>query len=643
MCGIAGILRVHEPGAEPPPPHLAIPEAWLDILDEGIRHRGPDGQGRFRDRTIRSDGRVVDVALVHRRLAVIDPATGHQPMVWSEPGHTVAVVFNGCIYNHRALRSELAGAGFEFRTDHSDTEVIVHGWRRWGPRLPEHLHGMYALAVWDSRRSGLFLARDPFGEKPLYFVGQPLGGGTGWCAFASTPPPLLRLPDRVFPGGSRGLIRPRRIWDWIRKGYGASPYRGLRLVPTETSSRLGNDLNSLHRYLDREAPADADPALWPAPLDEARTAEMLRRAVQRRLEADVPLACFLSGGVDSSLVALFAREALGEIQTFTVRMPDPRYDESRYAERVARAIGTRHATLDADPRPAEDLIDLIHTLGLPFGDSSLLPTAWVSRAARRHVTVALSGDGGDELFCGYERYAAGHWLRDARFLIRLLPPTALGAGHPKSLRSKLERLVHAARARNPHELGAIFGLSDMARLTRRPEPAGLHPDRWGAARMRLWDLRDYLPNDLMRKTDAASMRVALEVRAPFLDHDLARAALATPVSRLMPRGQRKGLLRAVARPLLPADAVDRPKMGFAIPIGEWFRSDFGGMRQLLMDHLHCAEPFGPPGLGIDLNLSFVRQLIDEHMSGRRDHSQRLYMLLVLSIWSRWVARSTHSG
>lgn len=651
MCGIAGILRVHQPRAALPPPQQAIPDAWLDILDEGIRHRGPDGQGRFRDRVVRRDGAVVDVALVHRRLAIIDPDTGHQPMIDDRgPGHPdrprsgrVVAVFNGCIYNHRDLRRQLQSAEHEFRTDHSDTEVIIHGWRQWGPRLPEHLHGMYALAIWDALDAGLFLARDPFGEKPLYVVGEPRGSIGTICAFASSPAPLLALPDEVFPGGSRGLVRPRRIWDWIRKGYGSSPYRAIRLLAPEQQSRLGEDLARLHQYLHRSAPPGADPASWPPPLDPDRTLDLLRQAVERRLEADVPLGCFLSGGVDSSLVAALARSAVGRLRTFTVRMPDPRYDESAHAERVAGAISAEHATLDCRARPAEDLEALIRTLGLPFGDSSLLPASWVSRAAREHVKVALCGDGGDELFCGYDRYVAAQWLQRWHAPARLLPSADTLGGHPKSLRSRLGRLGDAARARNQHELNAIFSLEDMARLTGRPEPPRLRPDRWGAARLRLWDLRDYLPNDLLRKTDAASMAFALEVRSPFLDHDLARAALATPIETLMPQGQRKGLLRAVARRLLPPDVADRPKMGFAIPVGEWFRTDFGGMKQLLVDHLHSAEPFGPPRLGLDLRLSFVRRLIDEHMTGRRDHSQRLYMLLVLSIWSRWLGQVSRRG
>jgi asparagine synthase (glutamine-hydrolysing) len=374
---------------------------------------------------------------------------------------------------------------------------------------------------------------------------------------------------------------------------------------------------------------------------------LIERAVARRLEADVPLCCFLSGGVDSSLVAHFARKLKPDLRTFCVRMPDPRYDESAHAERVAKHLHTDHTTLDADPDPARDLIRLINGLGQPFGDSSLLPTYWVSKAAREHAKVALSGDGGDELFVGYERYMAADLLARHWPLLQKIPRWLLRRTHPRGRVHKLGRLGEMARDFEALGLLAtesIFTNEQIAALLDEPPPALTPPPprlaagdgagprgRFEAlAALRRADLRAYLPDDLLCKVDAASMAVALEVRSPYLDRDLAEALVATPIERLIPGRKRKGLLRRIARTHLPASAVERPKMGFAVPVGHWLRTDFGGLRGLLLDHLQSTEPFGP----IRLQPLAVHRLVDEHMSGRRDHGQRLFCLLTLSIWAR---------
>lgn len=383
--------------------------------------------------------------------------------------------------------------------------------------------------------------------------------------------------------------------------------------------------------------------------------QQLAHAVASRLEADVPLGCFLSGGIDSALVAHYARSRLGDLHTFTVRMPDARYDESEAAYRSSQHLGTTHHTLDCEARPAEDLVHLIHQLGLPLGDSSLLPTFWVARAARRFVKVVLTGDGGDEMFCGYERHTIDRTLqimRHAMLPMRLTAALIPGNVHPRSKFAKGLRLVSAAGYRGYDDLVAIFptplwrALVGTSVSRRRGESQHeLHG--------RDYDAERYLPGDLMRKADTATMAVALEARNPFLETELSRRALATPLSVLMPNGERKGLLKQVARKYLPPDIVERPKQGFAIPIGEWFRNDFGRMRQLLFDHLESADPF--PGLadtGVAINMDFVRRMLREHdAAGQkslnpwrgRDHSQRLYALLVLSIWARWLDRVRHEG
>jgi asparagine synthase (glutamine-hydrolysing) len=347
---------------------------------------------------------------------------------------------------------------------------------------------------------------------------------------------------------------------------------------------------------------------------------------------------------------VMATRHLSQLHTFCMRMPDPRYDESEYAERVAKHLGTKHETLDIAPRPAEDLVHLIHSLGLPFGDSSLLPAYWLCAAARDRVTVALSGDGGDELFLGYQRYSGAEVLKRWHRLLGSTPLGAIGQQRPKGLLAKMSRLCNAAKADNQYEMHTVFDEPTLTRLIEemgmRKRRAKIGAPRWGASAYRSWDLVDYLTDDLLRKTDTASMVNGLEVRCPMLDHRLVHAALDTPIDTLMPRGQRKGLLRAVARKYLPPEIVDRPKMGFAIPVGEWFRTDYGGMRQLLYDHLESADPF--PGLaesGVEINMGFVQQMLGEHDAAGersvnpwhgRDHSQRLYMLVVLSIWCRWL-------
>lgn len=662
MCGIAGILRVHPPGTAVPPPLAAIPELWLDILDEAVKHRGPDGQGRFRDRAVRADGTVVDVALVHRRLSVLDHAGGAQPMVSRGASDAIAVLFNGCIYNHRKLRKELQAAGLEFVTDHSDTEVLVHGWRHWKAGLFPRLDGMFATVIWDRAAAQLVLARDAFGEKPLHLYHVHREGA--WInAFASVP--IESTPLRGQLGPSDVDILPQSSFaTWVRFGCDhATPVQGASAV-------LPGSIVSYHH---REGPWEALPEFMsegaPAPtatpfgplhnevwfgtnqrrhnLSPEEVEPLLAAAVSARLDADVDLGCFLSGGIDSSLIALLAHRVKPDLRTFTVRMPDDRYDESPTAQAVANLIGTHHTTLDCHADPSADLVTLIRQIGVPFGDSSLLPTHWVARAAREHVTVSLSGDGGDELFLGYERFRAAEWMHSslAQFGSTMLDISP--GPDPRSKRAKLARFMNATRHEGYFDLLSIFPSSMMRELVHpdaleelgMPWQQGHIGDAGDAAAA---DALFYLPCDLMRKSDSAAMAVALEVRSPFLDSTLARTTLSSTVSSLMPGGRRKGLLREVARKHLPAEIVDRPKQGFAIPIGDWFRSDYGGMRQLLMDHLNSADPWGPASLGIDLNMKFVRQMLDEHMgtgvSGRvvRDHSQRLYMLLVLSIWAKWM-------
>ncbi len=667
MCGIAGVIKIHDPkDGTPPPPLEAIPEAWLDILDESIKHRGPDGQGRFRDRAIRDDGTIVDVALVHRRLSIIDHEGGSQPMVHDgehlrpdltyQPGETpiiaseiepekpvVAVVFNGCIYNHRELRKELEAAGHVFETDHSDTEVLVHGWREWKASIHSKLDSMDACFLWDSGSVSYLTMRDLAGEKPLY-EGQVLNTHS----FCTNQAAILLWFGVQFPNWRNELsgIVPRDITQWVQNGQGFELPNCIANHQHHASSVLYSPFN------DRERFGYEIPDRLTSELDSKHSSTLssaLVNAVNSRLEADVPLGVFLSGGIDSALIAAIAYQERPDIKTFTVRMPDEWYDESVAAQQTAESIGTDHTTLDCEANPAGDLVMLIEQLGLPFGDSSLLPTYWVSKAAREHIKVALSGDGGDELFGGYRRHTIAPMLNRWHHLLKLIPTSLLDQRHPGSKTTYLARLATAARYGGYTELLAIFPTPDLRKLIPSIDGESVGNDTFHEITDPLrHDFTHYLPDDLLRKTDTASMAVGLEVRAPFLARDLVEAAMRTPLDTLMPNGERKGLLKQVARKYLPDHIVDRPKQGFAIPIGEWFRSDYGSMRQLLIDHLRSSDPF--PGLndaGVQINMKFVEQMLKEHDAAGeksinpwhgRDHSQRLYMLLVLSIWCKWLDR-----
>jgi asparagine synthase (glutamine-hydrolysing) len=689
MCGIAGILRVFPPGATPPEPDISIPQSWIDTLDEHVKHRGPDGFGVFRDRALRSDGATVDVALIHRRLAIIDPAHGHQPMR-SQDGR-VAVVFNGCIYNHAELRRELEQQGCVFQSDHSDTEVLVHGWHHAESQVFRRIEGMYACAIWDRRHADFFLSRDWHGEKPLYecmsFVPTQVTDiesstsrrecsmheqhGVRWFASSASACTALSFVLQSQAVISN-LTAPVSVDRFLRTGSarvkwslgheidaGAfelpNPRRSRESVEQEVTRaipHIGNHKDDFidARWLERRCSYRLRHVSQPTAvgsLDESRTESLLRQSVISRLITDVPLGCFLSGGVDSSLIAAFAQDHLRargqRLQTFTMQMPHAAYDESPYAQAVAEHLQTEHHVLTCETNVASDLVKLIEQLGLPFGDSSLLPTYWLCKAARQHVKVALAGDGGDELFAGYDRHWAGLFLNKYGRVLRALPSADLIAdNNPKSSPSRLARLVDAAKHAGYEDLVAIFPASMFATLTNTPiDEKWMKETRDRSRQSYPWqhDTLNYLPDDLLRKTDTASMAVALEVRCPFLSRELAAAAWHTPPNVLLPRGERKGLLRAVARKFIPASIIDRPKQGFAIPLGDWFRDNYGGLRDLYLDLvINASDPFPEKLLGLTINRQYVKQLTDEHMTAKRDHAQRLYLLLVFAIWSRWMNR-----
>ncbi len=611
MCGVAGILKLDHQAPEP---------ELLDRMARHLRPRGPDGQGRD------ADG---PCALLHTRLSVVDLMGGHQPMTVPQRNRDgeLTLTFNGEIYNHRALRRRLESLGHAFVSDHCDTEVLLHGYREWGTELPKHLHGMFAFAVWDTRKQELFLVRDRAGKKPLYayrdderfvfasLIGAVLAG-------------LKHTPE----------IDDEALSTYLAFGYTfeRSLLRGVFELPAAHWMRI-----------DKHGSQQTERYWQPPPLSRTSTQlgavdaieELLTEAVVARLEADVPLGCFLSGGIDSSLVAAIAQRQLGDtrLQTFNVAMPEARYDEGPWAQVAADHIGAEHHTLRAEPHVEDDLQRLIATHGEPTADSSVLPTFWLSQAARRHVTVALSGDGGDELFGGYDRYRALRLLGRWRGLLKLMP--SLRGGDGKSKRARLGRLIAAAR----HDDQRKQYLS-MIRLFRPDQvgelgvtlgqpidsPPGWDSEADPAEAARRWDMLHYLPYDLLRKVDRASMAVALEVRCPMLDTQVYDLAGHLPLSVLMPGGVSKALLKKVASKYLPGAVVRRPKAGFSVPIGRWFRDELRDtLRSHLLDDRHLVETLG-------CRHDALYQLIADHESGRTDHAHRLFALLTLSMWLAWL-------
>ncbi len=653
MCGIAGILRLHHDliDADVAP----IDRAVLDAMDDAIAFRGTDDNGRFQD-TFNSSSLSADIALTHMRLSILDHQGGHQPMILKVPGITatdsnddtasIAVVFNGCISNHKTLRKQLESEhACVFQTDHSDTEVLLHGYLIWGAAdLALRLEGMFAFVIWDGRNASIVMCRDRAGEKPLYYSmdsqDQPnmvTFGSTipsviaGVCDTNNTHKPVLTqdtdaIATAIIEGFCHGDTTPYAEIKQVQPGGCVEIHPGRSAQIGSWTSKTHTTKIHPHAHRDQHITCDEIDTL-------------LNRAVCERLESDVPLGCFLSGGVDSSLIAYYAQNAMqGKLQTFSVKMPDPRYDESREASAVAQTLQTNHTTLEVEANPAEDLEYLIKILGQPFGDSSILPTYWVAKAAREYVKVALSGDGGDELFLGYERYQGAKLIARYGSFLRYFPASLVSNAHPKSRLSQLARLANAAKYDGYADLRRIFPTSfaDKLLIGSFAVTDGvcecdsvLHDVSNAISHASHNDMTTYLPDDLLRKVDTATMAVALEVRCPFLDSNVIDAATCAPVKDLMPHGERKGLLKQVARKYLPKCVIDRPKMGFAIPIGEWFRSDFGQLGTMLNDYLLTStEPFGT--IPIDRNV--VRILVNEHMSERRDHGQRLFSLLTLAIW-----------
>ena len=621
MCGITGFVR--SDGAP-------VDRDVLARMNETIRHRGPDEDGFHL-----SDG----VGLAMRRLAIIDLKSGQQPI--HNADRTAWIVYNGEIYNYRELRKDLESRGHRFYTD-SDTEAIVHAYDEYGTDCPKYLRGMFALAIWDERDKSLFLARDRVGKKPLLYAQV-----NGQLVFGSEFMALLQHPDVSRDVNYEAI---HHYLSFICVPAPLTAYRSISKLPPGHSLLWKNGQIKLERYwqIDFSNKISIDE-------DEAgeRVVDLLRDAVRVRLMSEVPLGAFLSGGIDSSaVVALMAQESSDRVKTFSIGFEEQDFSELHHARRVAEHVGTDHHEFIVKPDAMEILPTLVEHYGEPYADSSAIPSYYVSRETRKHVTVALNGDGGDECFAGYERYAA---MNVAQRYVKLLP-AAIRNGVIKNL---AHALPQAQSRKNPIRKAQRFleaaSLSPVQRYLRwisafdeqaklqlysddfRHETAAFSTigfiEPWFAKAngagivdaSLLTDTMTYLPNDLLVKMDIASMAVSLEARSPFLDHHLMEFAASLP-ERLKLRGMTtKYLLKRVLKKFVPEENLTRAKMGFGIPEGQWFR---GSMKTFLCDTL-LSEKALSRGL---FDRDKVRQIVDQHVEHKVDHDQRLWSLLMLELW-----------
>ena len=621
MCGIAGLVRLQpERGAG------SLARTALAMADT-LAHRGPDDAGVWEsaDHT---------VALSHRRLSIVDLSPlGRNPMSWD--GGRLWITFNGEIYNFLELRRELESAGYRFRS-HTDTEVILAAYDQWGLPCLERFAGMFAFALWDAPKRRLWLVRDRLGKKPLYYSET-----RGTLRFAS------ELKAIVVDDAVPRDVDPDAMRLYLQYGYVPSPrtiYSSVRKLPPAHYLICENGAVSVRRYWDPVPFALARASVTEAEA-EAQLESHLATAVRQRMIADVPLGGFLSGGIDSSLiVALMQEQSAVPVKTFTIRFDDPEMNEADHAAAVARHLHTEHYEQTCDERQMLDVVDRLPDMyDEPFADSSAVPTYLVSRIARELVTVALSGDGGDELFHGYPRY---RFHAQAAVALKMPRPLRRGVafGADRLPTRRLRRIAEILRSDDEDSYARFISWwrpNDVVALTGQPTPeaaayadararsSALSPDD----RLGLIDLVSYLPEDILTKVDRASMAVSLEVRAPFLDHRVVEFALGLPTS-LKRRGRTtKWLLRKLLDKRVPRALIDRPKMGFGVPLDDWFR---GPLRERMDSY--CAGP-DFEDLGIDPAL--LRRTWAEFTSGRGHRTPVLWQMFMLAAWSRRFRTASH--
>jgi asparagine synthase (glutamine-hydrolysing) len=619
MCGIAGRVNFD--------PSRPVDPAVLSAMTDAVAHRGPDAAGHFI---------APGVGLGHRRLSIIDLSTGDQPLA-NEDG-SVQVVFNGEIYNFAEVRAELVARGHRFRTA-SDTEIIVHGYEEWGDRCVDRFRGMFAFALWDASARRLLLARDRLGVKPLFYAELP---GVG-LVFGSEIKSLLEDPDVPRDW------RPDAIDKYLTLLYIPAPdtiYRAVRKLPPAHVLVADAGGIRISRYWDLAFTGGGEERSEEACLEELDA--LLREAVGLRLISDVPLGAFLSGGIDSSAVVAYMKEASRTPPvTISVGFNDRDYDEVEHAETVARHLGCEFHALVANPQVEDLLPKLAWHFDEPFADSSAVPTYYVSKAARELVTVALSGDGGDELWAGYARHRVEAWeqrvrgalgpaRRAAAWLGSALPLSVKGARSLRHLAARPDEAYARKHAYGMFEPGAKDRLytREFAGAVTHADALASFRDAWHDCpspdpmdRALYVDARTYMIDDVLTKVDRMSMAVSLEAREPLLDHKLLEFAARVPMSLKLRNGRGKYLLRRALERRVPHSILERGKRGFAAPIGEWLRGPLAAMtHELLLDGRLRDR-------GI-LDAREVARLWNEHRSRRADHPHRLWQLIMLELWFR---------
>lgn len=624
MCGIAGWANLETKTS----PNGG--EAVLHAMCEKMKHRGPDSEGLWLEN---------GVALGMRRLSIIDLHTGEQP-VYSEDKQVV-VVMNGELYNFREVRQDLEKRGHKFETN-TDTEILPHLYEEYGDALLEHINGMFAFALWDKNKKKLLLARDRFGEKPLYY-----GVFDGKLIFASEPKVLLRHPS------VKAEINPDALRLFLSFDYVPAPasiYKNIYKLPAAHLLALEKGEVKMRRYWNQTFHKNGNTPTIEKAAEELR--ELLADAVRMRLVSDVPLGILLSGGVDSSTVAAFATQFSTEkVKTFSIGFQEDSFDESRFARQVATHLGTEHYEDKLSVERAADLISEIGTwLDEPMSDGSLLPTFLLSRFVRKYVTVALGGDGGDEIFAGYPMYF-GHKL--ARVYDSLPKILRSGLIEPivnnlpvsnknLSFDYKAKRFVAASKydaVTRHHSWFGSFSIDAQTDLLTKDVLAKTSSDIYKDAkdllkicdapteieRMQFLDMNFYLAEDILTKVDRASMAVSLEVRAPFLDPRVAQFAASLPLEYKLRGNKGKYILKKAVEPLLPRNILQRPKKGFGIPIAEWLK----GRLNPLMHDLLAPDRLKNQGL---FDEKFVQKLIREHETNAASHHKQLWTLLVFQLW-----------
>jgi asparagine synthase (glutamine-hydrolysing) len=621
MCGIAGMVQTHPDGA--------VSDAAIHRMCETLVHRGPDDEGIF----VKGG-----VGLGMRRLSIIDLAGGHQP-VFNED-RTIWIVFNGEIYNFLELRPELERRGHRFST-HSDTEVIVHLYEEYGAECVQKLRGMFAFALYDERAGRLLLVRDRLGKKPLHYAVQ-----NGTLLFASEMKAILAVrPDLA-------KVHQAALLQYMYFGYIPDPataFEPIQKLPPGHLLEFEKGEARIRQYWDLPEYGTCDPASEEELLEELE--RRLAEAVRIRLIADVPLGAMLSGGTDSStVVALMARASSQPVKTFSIGFQQEDFNEAPYARLVAEKFGTEHHELMVEPNLVDTVTQLTEHLEEPFGDSSMLPTYFVSCLARKHVKVALSGDGGDELFAGYDRYRIHlhdrsyeripGWAKQfyREHIHRLVPYAMPGRNLAYSICLPWQERYSEGVSLVPFQremgilstefvgAGGVAGNGAALKLFR--EYLNHAPAHDVLSRVLYLDTKTYLPGDILTKVDRMSMATSLEARVPMLDHVFLEWVTALAPRWKMRNGSQKFILRKLAERVgVPAEVLNRPKRGFSLPLGHWMRHELKEMVQTILLEPRTLQRgyFNPKG---------VRRMLDEHFEQRRDHSARLWRLLIFELWHR---------